>query len=433
MLIQLFWKLFQPKLSAPCFLYLRGEIFMKIERNRFKRFFLRLVVCLCAVQFAMGQTATVTRSSIDTIIEKKMKDSGMVGVGAAIIINKKVVWSKGYGYADRDNKLPFTPNTIMNIASISKTFTGVCLMHAIEDKKLSLDEDINTYLPFKVSNPFFPEEKITLRNLAIHTSGITDNSPTYEKSYSYGGDSAEPLGEFLKGYFVPGGKYYSKDNFLKAKPGSTREYSNIAAALAGYIVETATGTKLNEYSKKYIFKPLRMNDTGWFLSEIKLANHSKLYKTEGGTTKAIKLYGLATYPEGGVRTSIADLSKFFICLLNGGEFNGVRILKNESVREMVKFQFTASAKPENVNLNEINSGIFWATKRNVTRIGHAGNDPGVQAEMLSDLSKEVGVIVFANTEVTTISGERDYKVFFSISDDLWKFAPTLKDTKTAND
>jgi CubicO group peptidase (beta-lactamase class C family) len=366
------------------------------------------------------------------MIEGRMNEAGQVGIGAAIIIDKKVVWTKGYGYADKDSRIPFTPDTVMNIASISKTFTGVCLMRAVEDKKLSLDEDINKYLPFRVSNPFFPGEKITLRNLATHTSGITDRSAIYEKTYFYGSDSPEPLGEFLKNYFVPGGKYYSEDNFLKNKPGSYREYSNISAGLAGYIVEIATGMKLNEYSKKYIFGPLQMKNTGWFFSEIKMANHSKLYKKEGDITKAIQLYGATTYPDGGVRTSVSDLSKFFICLLNGGELNGVRILKNETVSEMVKFQFTALAKPENVSLDEINSGIFWATKRNVKRIGHAGNDPGVHTEMLSDLSKEVGVIVFVNTGIITKSGEVDYRAFFSISDEFWKYALTLKDAKTTN-
>jgi CubicO group peptidase (beta-lactamase class C family) len=405
---------------------------MRVNFIRSKYLLTVLAVCLLTGQFAVAQTPTAAKSSIDTIIEKKMNETGQVGAGVAVIINKKVVWTKGYGYADKDNKIPFTPDTIMNIASISKTFTGVCLMRAVEDKKLSLDEDINKYLPFKVINPFFPEEKLTLRNLATHTSGITDRSPIYESTYHYGGDSPEPLGEFLKNYFVPGGKYYSKDNFLKAMPGSHREYSNIAAGLAGYIVEIATGMKLNEYSKKYIFKPLKMKNTGWFLSEIKLANHSKLYKKEGDITKPIQLYGGTTYPDGGVRTSVTDLSKFFVCLLNGGEYSGVRILKTETVREMVTFQYTASAKPENVNVDEINSGIFWATKRNVKRIGHAGTDPGVHTEMLSDLAKEVGVIVFVNTGIMTKSGEVDYRAFFSLSDELWKYAPTLKDAKTTN-
>jgi len=398
---------------------------------RSNRFLILLVCCLLPVQFGGAQTQ-IAKTSIDSFIENKMNETGMVGLGAAIIINKKVVWTKGYGYADKDNKAPFTPNTIMNIGSISKTFTGVSLMRAVEDKRVSLDEDINSYLPFKVINPFRPNEKITLRHLATHTSGITDRAPIYEGTYHYGGDPPEPLGEFLKNYFEPDGKYYSKDNFLNVKPGSYREYSNIAAGLAGYIVEIKTGEKLNRYSKRHIFKPLRMDDTGWFLSEIKLANHSKLYNRRGDITKPIQLYGGTTYPDGGVRTSVSDLSKFFICLLNEGDYKGARILKKESVEEMLKFQYTASNKPENIELNEINSGIFWATKRNVIRIGHAGTDPGVRTEMLSDLSKEVGVILFVNTDITTSAGENDYKGFFSISDELWKYAQTLKATKTTN-
>jgi len=405
---------------------------MRLNFIRSNRFSIVLVLCLLGVPFAAAQTQNAKKSSIDSFIEKQMNESGMVGLAAAIIVNKKVVWTKGYGYADRDNKAPFTPNTIMNIGSISKTITGASLMHAVEEKRVSLDEDINSYLPFKVINPFLPNERITLRNLATHTSGITDRTPIYESTYYYGGDSPEPLGEFLRNYFEPNGKYYSKDNFLKVKPGSYREYSNIAAGLAGYIVEVTTGEKLDEYSKRHIFRPLKMNDTGWFLSEIKLANHSKLYNRQGDITKPIQLYGLTTYPDGGVRTSVSDLSKFFICLLNAGDYKGARILKKKSVEEMLTFQYTALNKPENIELNEINSGIFWATKRNVTRIGHAGTDPGVRTEMLSDLSKEVGVILFVNTDITTSLGENDFKGFLSISNELWKYAQTFKNAKTIN-
>ena len=402
---------------------------MRLKLLRPDRVLVLCVLCVVGVHLTAAQTQIAKESSIDSIIEKKMSESGTVGLGAAIIVDKKVVWIKAYGYADKDNKVLFTPNTIINIGSISKTFTGVSLMQAVEDGRVSLDEDINKYLPFKVINPFLPNEKITLRNLSTHTSGITDRSPIYEKAYHYGADSPEPLGEFLKNYFKPNGKYYSKDNFLNVKPGTYREYSNIAAALAGYIVEIRTGEKLNNYSKRRIFKPLKMNDTGWFLSEIKLANHSKLYNKKGDLTKPVQLYGLTTYPDGGVRTSVSDLSKFFICLLNGGAYEGARILKEKSVEEMLKFQYTALNKPENIELNEINSGIFWATKRNVLRVGHAGTDPGIRTEMLSDLRQEVAVILFVNTEITTSEGEANFRPFFSISDELWKYAQTLRTLK----
>jgi len=368
-------------------------------------------------------TIQSTMDSVNIFIERSMKESGIVGIGAALIIDKKIVWSKGYGYADKEKGIPFTPNTVMNIASITKTFTGVCLMKAVEEKKLSLDDDINKYLPFKVVNPYHPNEIITLRNLSTHTSSLADRYPFYEDHYYYKGDTPEQLGDFLKDYFVPGGKYYSKENFFDKKPGQYRDYSNIAAGLAGYIVEVVTGKKLNEYSKEHIFKPLKMNSSGWFLSEINLANHSKLYDKKGDTLKVIPFYSVPTYPDGGIRSSVADLSKFFIALLNDGSYKGARILKKETVQEIKRYQFTEASKPENVSLSKLNSGIFWATKNNATRIGHAGSDPGVKTEMLCNLSQEVGVILFMNTDLTE---KNLVKYHFGIFNELLKHGEALK-------
>lgn len=163
--------------------------------------FIVILLLLLSISYTQDSIGQNKATYIDSFIENKMAESGMVGVATAIVIDKKVAWSHGYGYADKDKKTSFTPNTIMNIASISKTITGACLMHAVEENKLSLDVDINNYLPFKVINPFFPNEIITLRNLATHTSGITDQEPLYDNSYYYGGDSPEQLGDFLKKLF----------------------------------------------------------------------------------------------------------------------------------------------------------------------------------------------------------------------------------------
>ncbi len=380
---------------------------------------------LCAQEITY--TNEVKKTSIDDVIEKKMREAGIVGIGAAIIVDKKLVWTKGYGYADKENNIPFTPSTIMNIASISKTFTGFCIMKAVEEGKVSLDADINAYLPFKVINPNFANEKITLRHLATHTSGLADRHPFYtDSTYFSGSIKPEALGDFLKNYYVQGGKHYSKDNFLNAKAGTYREYSNIGAGLAGYIVELRTGMKLNEYSKHNIFKPLKMEHSGWAFTEINLNNHSKLYKKEKDSTVQIQLYEVTTYPDGGVRTSVNELSIFFIALLNEGEYKNMRILKKELAKEMLLFQFTETNKPENVNLNKINSGIFWSTKLSATRIGHNGSDPGVRTFMLSNLTKDIGVIVFFNT---SLSEEEEGK-FFDIYEDIYKYAFELKNSTT---
>jgi CubicO group peptidase (beta-lactamase class C family) len=364
-------------------------------------------------------------SSIDSMMLKRMNDAQLVGAGAAIIIDKKLIWSKGYGYANRENKVPFTTSTVVNIASVSKTITGACLMKAVEQGKLSLDEDINTYLPFKVHNPFFPTEKITLRNLATHTSSLNDRFPFYTSDTLYvnGKDSQEALGDFLQNYFAPRGKYYSKENFLDHKPGTFREYSNLGTALAGYIVEVRTGKKLNDYSREYLFKPLKMEDTGWFLSEINLKKHARLYqKQPDSSIKLIPLYGMTTYPDGGVRTSVNDLSHFFICLLNDGKFQNRQVLLEKTVQEMLRFQFDDVHKPENIVPAELNSGIFWSTKMGGKRIGHNGSDFGVRTFMLSDLKREVAVILFFNTSLL----ENDEAKFFGIYNELYQYGVKIR-------
>ncbi|WP_394678656.1 serine hydrolase domain-containing protein [uncultured Sphingobacterium sp.] len=372
--------------------------------------------------FAQNKDVNVS-FQIDSILHQKITESGIVGLSAAIIVDKQVVWKKGFGFADRENNKPFTTSTIMNIASITKTVTGACLMKAVEQGKVSLDEDINRYLPFKIVNPYFPQDRVTLRHLATHTSGLTDRYPFYTDSlYINGKDSPESLGDFLRNYFVAGGKYYSKENFLDHKAGTFREYSNIGTALAGFIVEQRTGQKLNEYSKRYIFKPLKMNHTGWFLSDINLKKHAKLYVKDDVGVKNIELYGLTTYPDGGVHTSVDDLCKFFIALLNNGKYRNIRILKEETVGQMLAFQFNEKNKPENIDPKDLNSGIFWATKMGGKRIGHNGSDPGVRTFMLSDLDKKVAVIMFSNTSLT----EKEEAKFFNIYNELYKYGQRIK-------
>ena len=386
---------------------------------------------IAMVVLAIGNTKAAdqaqredAKAAISSVVEQRMAGGGMVGVGAAIIVNGKIAWTGGYGYADKERGVAFTPDTIMNIGSISKTFTGVALMRAVQEGTLSLDRDINSYLPFKVINPHYPAEPITLRQLATHTSGITDKPLIYEATYHFAGDTPEPLGEFLNNYLSGNGKFYSTGNFLNAKPGRKREYSNIGAGLAGYIVEIAVGERLNTYTKRHIFAPLQMSNSGWLLSEIPAAKHARLYVAQG-IRVPIPLYEITTYPDGGVRTSVSDLAKFFVALLNDGEYEGARILNKQSAAEMLRFQYTSANKPENVNLqgeDSVNSGIFWATKFDTTKIGHNGSDPGIRTMMLADPSKKIGVILFTNTSMS----DEESGSYFDIFDALWIKAVQMK-------
>ncbi len=364
----------------------------------------KLIVLLLLISIGFGVEGqnfpNDTLKNLDQFIFDVMNESGMPGLAAAIIVDNRVVFQKAYGYADIRSKQLFRTETVHGVASITKAFTGVCVMKAVEMGLLSLDEDINKYLPFKVINPYFPGEVITIRHLATHTSSIADRESVYAGTYYKGGDPSVKLGDFLKDYFMLGGKTYSSDNFYKHKPGEYHEYSNIAVSLAGYIVEVVSGQRLDKFAFKHIHKPLDLKNTSWFLNSNHKINLAKLYKKEQESLVEIPYYGSITYPDGAIRTNIKELTVFFNMLLNGGKHGSKRILKHESVSEMFRLQFTEMKKPENLDISKRNEGVFLKTKFNATRIGYGGNDPGIIADMLTTLDKRVSVIMFTN-----ISGE----------------------------
>lgn len=172
---------------------------------------------------------------------------GIVNVGSEGGSSRS--WSANLGFANIDDNRKITSDTPVLLSSISKTFIATAIMQLVEQGVLDLDQDINTYLPFEVVNPFYPNVNITLRALATHTSSVIDEDKTYDNSYVEG-DSFEGLDTFLEAYLVPGGKYYSKSgNFVKCRPleECTYEYSNIGAALAAFVVESVAGIPYSEY------------------------------------------------------------------------------------------------------------------------------------------------------------------------------------------
>jgi CubicO group peptidase (beta-lactamase class C family) len=376
---------------------------------------MRLQIILGAILFAFTLACPAveparTPTEIDTLIAAKMDEAGLMGIAGMVIVDGQPVWSKGYGHRDYRRTQPFTTTTPMTIASITKTFTGAAMMRLVAEGKLDLDADVNRYLPFCVRNPRFPDTPITLRMIATHTSSITDRWDVYRATYHFGGESAEPLADFITSYFATDGRRYSIENYTTVAPGAAREYSNIGAGLAGFIIERVSGERLDAFTKRHIFTPLAMRSTGWFLRDLPVAELSTQFVAREGWAIPLPRYEGTTYPDGGLRTSVSDLSRFFLALLNHGEHDGVRILPAREADEMTRFQFDGPKFPPGYGPDEGNSGLFWRTRNNGTYIGHGGNDPGVQTVMLATLDRRVAVVLFSNTS----GGSAESKAFIEI-------------------
>ena len=302
---------------------------------------LSLLVCASPVQNRAKTPSSIDEGPLAKFIEGQLAERHIPGMAAAVVVDGDVVWAKGFGYADLGTKQPVTPDTLFVMASVSKTMVAAALMHAVEHGRLSLDADINTILPFPVRNPHFPDAAITARHLATHSSGIVDNDKFYGSpaSYHFGGDNPISLGAFLAAYLTPGGEFYDgKENFSNNAPGSKWQYSNVSAGLAGYVVESASGMPFDAYCRKYIFDPLGMVNTGWHQRDVDMSRHATPYANLEGEFVPYRHYGLATWPDGGLRTTVLDLGRFVGMIMEGGSLHGVSIMKPSTVQAMLEPQ-----------------------------------------------------------------------------------------------
>ena len=339
---------------------------------------------------------------------QQLLDAGAAGISMAMINSNGMTWSGARGFADLERKQLISIDTVMNIASISKTVTATSLMLLVEQGKLALDQDINSYLPIKVVNTQHPGETITTRQLLTHTSAIIDRGDLYFSKISYypRTDNPFPLGEFLQAYLSPNGQFYQARNFASYPPGMQRQYSNIGFGLAGYLVEVLSGVPLNRFSAEHIFKPLGMDATGWMLTEIDPQQHAMLYEWNGEEQIPVEWYGLVTWPDGGMRTSVRDLARFFAAMIGGGQFQGKRILQTSTVEGMFTPQFSSGQVLAGVEDEENHQqALAWSYRSgNSARItlGHGGGDPGVATAAHFFPGAGVGAILLVNT-----SSEKD--------------------------
>ncbi|WP_158796648.1 serine hydrolase [Pedobacter sp. L105] len=350
-----------------------------------------LVLCFCR-QPAIGQSRF---DSLTTSLQEIIKKERLPGMSVVLVNANRIVYERNFGYADVVRKINYTSSSIQSIGSVSKTFIAIALMKAIELGYFNLETDINTILPFKVLNSKYPENIITVRELANHSSSILDNPDIYPNTIQFDEGFAPydttaykllqnlgyrkkvsdtPLKIFLKDYLSVNGKYYYPNNFGSIAPGGSSHYSNIASALAAYLIEVKSGMSYAEFTEKYILKPLKMYNSGWFLNAKKLDQYAKPYYD---LVSSFPFYHSVTYPDGGLRSNTADLSKYIIALIKG--YNGDQsLLSSQSYQTMFSPQFSKEHPPEGISLLHRNRGIFWNLYTDGT-IGHDGDDPGVSS------------------------------------------------------
>jgi CubicO group peptidase (beta-lactamase class C family) len=258
---------------------------------------------------------------IDGAMREALERGDCPGAVVLVVHDGHVVWRKAYGLRARQPaEVPMTVDTVFDLASLTKPVaTAASVMVLIEQGKLRLSDRVADHLPAFGQNG---KEKITVEHLLLHTGGLIADNP--EADYRDGRDKALERVNALK---------------PQAAPGERFTYSDMGFIVLGELVEKLSGTSLDAFAHKHIFAPLGMNETGFRPGDKLKERAAPTVKRDGRwlagevhDPRAAALGGAAGHA--GLFSTADDLAVFCQMILNGGEYNGKRVLRAETVRLM---------------------------------------------------------------------------------------------------
>ena len=318
------------------------------------------------------------RAFVDGIVPLQLERGNIAGAVVLVVKDGKILFAKGYGYADVSTKKPVTPEgTLFRPGSISKLFTWTAVMQLVEDGKLDLDRDVNSYLDFKIPDAF--GKPITLRNIMTHTSGFEE---TAKDLFVKDAGDMKPLDQYLKTH-MPARVF---------PPGEVPAYSNYATSVAGYIVQRVSGQPFNDYIEQHILKPLNMTHSTFAqpLPEQLKPLMSSGYAVASQPAKPYEF--VQAFPAGSSAVSAADMSHFMIAHLQDGQYEGARILKPETVALMHSRQFAFNSA-----LNGMCLGFYEETRNGHRIIGHAGDTDYFHSDLHLIPDQGLGIFISYNS------------------------------------
>lgn len=336
---------------------------------------------------AQGPTdAAELEAFMDDLIARQMEENHIAGAAVAVVKDGQLFFSRGYGYADLENKIPVdAEQTLFKLGSITKLFTWTAVMQLVEQGKLDLNADINSYLDFRIADTY--PQPITLSHLMTHTSGFEDIHADMVRLQE---EDLTPPREWLASH-IPA---------RVRPPGEAAAYSNYNAALAGYIVARVSGQSYSEYVQEHILAPLGMNGTTAYLQtppELR-ARESVGYMYEADAYQIFPplLSHEDLFPAGVMRSTATDMARFMLMHLQGGFYGDasteMRILNENTARQMQSVLFA----PDPRILGNA-YGFFEFNDNGQRVLGHGGSGEPMESMLLLLPDQNLGVFVAYNS------------------------------------
>ena len=313
-----------------------------------------------------------TKNKIDSLL-KQWDSPNTPGGAVGIIRNDSLIYARGYGMADLEQKISITPQSVFYMCSLTKQFTGYSIALLIRHGKVKLDDDIHVYLPWM---PDFGK-RITVSNLLHHTSGIRDDISL-----------AAIAGLSLDGMLTQDGalQLLKKQRTLNFEPGEKFSYSNSNYILLAEIVKKVSGQSFRAFVDSAIFKPLAMINSKIVddNQEVVTNRVPSYYSPDGKTYKNI-YQNIYTLGDGGLFTNIDDMARWAMNFYNtkAGDQNDIELT-------------TQKGKLNNGKENAYAFGIAIDSNRGWKRLSHNGGLAGYNTVINIYPDLKIAFIVFGN-------------------------------------
>lgn len=375
--------------------------------SKVKLFTISCLVFVCLLRGGAVQASEVIapsfqpiRSEVSAIIEQEMERTGTVGLSIGVIDDQKLVWAEGFGWADKNKKIPATPETVYQLASVTKIFTVFAAMKLAEQDRLNIDKPLQDYLPsFSIKTRYPNEGPITVRNIMTHHSGIPSDY--------FSIDLAKPFSQVTNAL---------KDQYACFPPNLVFSYSNPGMIVLGDAVSTVAGKPYDQYVRESLLDPLGMDHSFFETEKEKTAPFSKSY--DRGKEQSV-LPTIGVLPAAGLYSNVPDLAKFVEMIFADGNIGERQLFRKETIDETLRVQ------NERVPLDgSLRVGLGWmlgdsAIKYAGRVAGHEGHFNGYATNLILLPDYKLGVIVLAN------SPEAD-KLVDKIATDILKRTLALK-------
>ncbi len=344
---------------------------------------------------ALAQKAPAPKPNLERVITalepeiKAAMDAGKLpSCTVALVVGDQIVWQQAYGYSNLWAKTPARLDSVYLIGSTFKAMAAVALLQLHEQGKFKLDELVNKYLGALKLKGEDANKPVTFRHLLTHVSGM----PVDFGPFPLWADKAPPTLE----------EYLQTSLRVQRPPLEKEEYSNMAYALIGYLVEKLSGTPFKEYMQKQVFAPLEMSDTDFNprpdMDERLSVPYVPDEKT--GEQKATPRLRASVWPAGLVYGTIANQANWLIANLNGGAFKGRRVIGEQMHAQMLTKQFPQFPGPVENLWGGKGAGFgltWWVEERGGDKIfAHSGSVPGYTAFLQGNRTRRLGFAILTN-------------------------------------